>query len=200
MTKSASALATMVDDARQGDEHALAALMPIVYDELRRLAAAYMRRERPGQTLQPTALVHDVYLRLLQDAKLSWQSRAHFFGIAARSMRQILIERARTRRTAKRGGSQVRVTFEPGLLVAAPQSLDLEAVDEALTRLAAIDPDLAHLVDVRFFGGLSIQEAAEALNVSPATVKRRWALARAWLARELGPLDRPATGGPGGAP
>lgn len=200
MTKSASALATMVDDARQGDEHALAALMPIVYDELRRLAAAYMRRERPGQTLQPTALVHDVYLRLLQDAKLSWQSRAHFFGIAARSMRQILIERARTRRTAKRGGSQVRVTFDPGLLVAAPQSLDLEAVDEALTRLAAIDPDLAHLVDVRFFGGLSIQEAAEALNVSPATVKRRWALAKAWLARELGPLDRPAAGGPGGAP
>ena len=186
MTASPSAVATMVDNARQGDEQALAALLPLVYDELRRLAARYMRRERPGQTLQATALVHDAYLRLLRDSHLSWQNRAHFFGIAARSMRQILIERARTRGTAKRGGSRIRVTFEPGLIAAAQApELDLEALDEALTRLAALDAELARVVEVRFFGGLSIEETAEALNVSPATVKRRWTLAKAWLAREL---------------
>ena len=187
MDRSPTAVALMIDGARQGDEQALAALMPLVYDELRRLAAGYMRRERPGQTIQATALVHDAYLRLLQDTHLSWQNRAHFFGIAARSMRQILIERARTRGAAKRGGSRVRVTLDAGLVAAESRSLDFEALDEALTRLAAFDPDLAHLVDVRFFGGLSIEEAAEALSISPATIKRRWALARAWLARELAP-------------
>jgi len=191
MTDSAPDVAALVDSARGGDKQALAALLPLVYDELRRLAASHMRRERPGQTLQATALVHDVYLRLLQDSKLSWQNRAHFFGIAARSMRQILIERARTRDAAKRGGSRIRVTLDAGLIAADSRSLDFEALDEALTRLAALDPDLAHLVDVRFFGGLSIEEAAEALGVSPATVKRRWALAKAWLARELAPTGPP---------
>jgi RNA polymerase sigma factor (TIGR02999 family) len=176
----------MVDNARQGDEQALAALLPLVYDELRRLAARYMRRERPGQTLQATALVHDAYLRLLRDSQLSWQNRAHFFGIAARSMRQILIERARTRGAAKRGGSRIRVTLDAGLIAAAQApDLDLEALDEALTRLTALDTELARVVEVRFFGGLSIEETAEALNISPATVKRRWTLAKAWLAREL---------------
>ena len=178
-------MASLVDGARQGDEQALATLVPLVYDELRRLAASYLRRERPGQTLQATALVHDAYIRLLQDSHLSWQNRAHFFGIAARSMRQILIERARARGAAKRGGDRVRVTFDPGL-TPAPEPLDVEALDEALTRLAAFDPDLARVVEVRFFGGLSIEETGEALDVSPATVKRRWTLAKAWLARELG--------------
>jgi RNA polymerase sigma factor (TIGR02999 family) len=177
---------TLLGKASKGDHQALAALMPLVYDELRRLAASYMRRERPGQTLQPTALVHDVYLRLLGDTRLSWQNRAHFFGIAARSMRQILIERARARGTGKRGGDRVRVTFDAGIMAAPEQTLDLEALDEALSRLASFDPELARLVDVRFFGGLSIDEASEALGMSPATVKRRWALAKAWLARELG--------------
>lgn len=177
----------LLEGARQGDEQALATLMPLIYDELRRLAAGFLRRERPGQTLQPTALVHELYLRLLQDSHLSWQSRAHFFGIAARSMRQILVERARAHHAAKRGGGRVRITFDPELLVAASSPpLDLEALDEALTRLAAFDAELARTVEVRFFGGLSIDEAAEALQVSPATVKRRWTLARAWLARELG--------------
>jgi RNA polymerase sigma-70 factor (ECF subfamily) len=179
--------AALLDGARKGDPESLAALMPLVYDELRRLAASYLRRERAGQTLQPTALVHDVYLRLIGDAKLSWQNRAHFFGIAARSMRQILVERARARHADKRGGSRVRVTFDPAILVSPQATLDLEALDEALTRLAALDPELAQLVDLRFFAGLSIDEASEALGISPATLKRRWALARAWLARELGP-------------
>jgi RNA polymerase sigma factor (TIGR02999 family) len=186
MDRSPTAIASLVEDARLGNEEALAALIPLVYDELRRLAARYLRRERPGQTLQATALVHDVYLRLLRDSHLSWQNRAHFFGIAARSMRQILIERARARRAAKRGGDQVRVTFDPGLLATVPGSIDLEALDDALTRLAALDSDLARVVEVRFFGGLSIEETAEALGVSPATVKRRWTLAKAWLAREIG--------------
>jgi RNA polymerase sigma factor (TIGR02999 family) len=176
---------SLVDSARQGDQQALAKLMPVVYDEMRRLAASYLRRERPGQTLQATALVHEVYMRLLQDARLSWQNRAHFFGIAARSMRQILIERSRARKAAKRGGEQVRVTLDPGLMAAPSQGFDLEVLDDALTRLAAFDPELARVVEIRFFGGLSIEEAAEALDVSPATVKRRWTVAKAWLARDL---------------
>jgi RNA polymerase sigma factor (TIGR02999 family) len=176
-----------IESARRGDADALAALLPLVYGELRRLAASYLRRERAGQTLQPTALVHDVYLRLLGDAGLSWQSRAHFFGIAARSMRQILIERARARSAAKRGGSRVRVTLDAGLVAPEASQFDVEALDQALTRLEAFDAELARLVEMRFFAGLSIEETAEAMSLSPATVKRRWTLAKAWLARELGP-------------
>jgi RNA polymerase sigma factor (TIGR02999 family) len=185
MTSSKTTVAQLVESARRGDEQALSALMPLVYEELRRLAASYMRRERPGQTLQATALVHDAYIRLMQDSKLSWQNRSHFFGIAARSMRQILVERARARRAAKRGGSRIRVTLDAGLLATEAPAIDLEALDEALTRLEALDAELAQVVEVRFFGGLSIDEAAEALDVSPATIKRRWAVAKAWLAREL---------------
>jgi RNA polymerase sigma factor (TIGR02999 family) len=186
MDLSPADVGSLVDSARQGDQQALATLMPVVYDEMRRLAASYLRRERPGQTLQATALVHEVYMRLLQDAQLSWQNRAHFFGIAARSMRQILIERARARLAAKRGGDRVRVTFDPGMIVAVRDSIDVEALDDALTRLGAQDPELARVVEVRFFGGLSIEETAEAMGMSPATVKRRWTLAKAWLARDLG--------------
>jgi RNA polymerase sigma factor (TIGR02999 family) len=185
MTSSKTTVAQLVESARRGDEQALSALMPLVYDELRRLAASYMRRERPGQTLQATALVHDAYIRLMQDSKLSWQNRSHFFGIAARAMRQILVERARARHAVKRGGSRVRVTLDAGLLATEGPAIDLEALDEALTRLEALDAELARVVEVRFFGGLSIEEAAETLDVSPATVKRRWTVAKAWLAREL---------------
>src|SRR5882757_5096080 len=142
-SQSPAAVAALVDSARQGDEQALSTLVPLVYDELKRLAAAYLRRERGSPTLQATALVHDLYLRLLQDSQLSWQNRAHFFGIAARSMRHILVERARARGAAKRGGDQVRVTFDPELNIAASSTLDLEALDDALTRLASLDPDLA---------------------------------------------------------
>ena len=185
-------VASLIDGARQGNDAALAALMPLVYDELRRLAANYMHRERPGQTLQATALVHDVYLRLMKDANLSWQNRAHFFGIAARAMRQILIDKSRARASSKRGGSRVRISLDTGLAAPEPQALDLEALDEALTRLAAFDAELARLVDLRFFGGLSIEETGHALGLSPATVKRRWTVAKAWLARELTLSPRPA--------
>lgn len=158
----------------------------VVYGELRRLAAAYMRRERPGQTLQPTALVHEAYLKLLKDRPERWQNRAHFCAIAAHAMRQILIERARARDALKRGGGQPRVTFDEGLPAAAPdQSVDMIALDAALDRLAALDPGQARIVELRFFGGLSIEETAEAMKISPATVKRHWAAARAWLAKEL---------------
>ena len=161
------------------------ALLPLVYDELRRLAAAYLRRERPGQTLQPTALVHEAYLRLLKDKPGRWQNRAHFCAIAAHSMRQILIERARARGALKRGGVQARVTLDDSLLPTQSPGIDLLALDDALQRLDAIDPEQARLVELRFFGGLTIEETAEAMDISAATVKRHWTVARAWLAREL---------------
>jgi RNA polymerase sigma factor (TIGR02999 family) len=170
------------------EERPVDALLPVVYEELRRLAAAYLRRERPGQTLQPTALVHEAYLRLMKDRPDRWQNRAHFCAIAAHSMRQILIERARARGAQKRGGAQPRVTLDEALVAADGSdspSVDLVALDDALQRLEALDPDQARLVELRFFGGLTIEETAEAMKISPATVKRHWTVARAWLAREL---------------
>jgi RNA polymerase sigma factor (TIGR02999 family) len=160
------------------------ALAPLVYDELRRLAGAYMRRERPGQTLQATALVHEAYLRLA-DAGAPWHDKRHFVGIAARSMRQILVERARARGAQKRWAGLDRVTICDSLAVAAHQDAMLPALDEALERLERIDAEQARIVELRFFAGLSIEDTADALGLSPATVKRRWALARAWLHREL---------------
>ena len=162
-------------------------LAVLVYNELRRLAAAYMRRERPGQTIQATALVHEAYLRLA-DVGTPWKDERHFVGIAARSMRQILVERARARGAQKRWGGLDRVSLIDSLIGAAGPTGDeamLPALDEALTRLEQLDPEQARIVELRFFGGLSIEEAATALEMSPATLKRRWALARAWLFREL---------------
>lgn len=159
-------------------------LAPLVYDELRRLAASYMRRERPGQTLQATALVHEAYMRLAT-AGTPWTDKRHFIGIAARSMRQILVERARARGAQKRWAGLDRVSMTDSLAVAADPESMLPALDEALERLAAIDAEQARIVELRFFVGLSIEEAADALDMSPATLKRRWALARAWLFREL---------------
>ncbi len=171
--------------ADKGERQSVDTLLPLVYQELRRLAASYLRRERPGQTLQPTALVHEAYLRLLKDNPERWQNRAHFCAIAAHSMRQILIERARARGALKRGGLRPRVTLDEGLLGGPERSIDLVALDEALERLAAFDPEQARLVELRFFGGLTVEETADAMGSSPATVKRHWAVARAWLAREL---------------
>lgn len=159
-------------------------ILPLVYDELRRLARRYMARERPGQSLQATALVHEVYLRLLKEKERPWRNRTHFYAIAANSMRRILVERARARAAGKRGGSRVRVSMSEEI-VAGESSIDLLALDEALSKLAAFDSQLAHVVELRFFGGLSIEEAAEAIMASPATVKRSWSTARAWLKREL---------------
>ena len=176
----------LVARASRGDRPSLDTLLPLVYDELRRLAAHYLRGERPRQTLQPTALVHEAYLRLLKDRPDRWQNRAHFCAIAAHLMRQILIERARARDAQKRGGGAPRVTFDEALPVTAPGGhVDLIALDSALERLAALDADHARIVELRYFGGLTIEETADAMGTSPATVKRHWALARAWLAREL---------------
>jgi len=186
---SARDLEQLVDQARQGSEEALAALLPVVYDELRRLAASYLRRERPGQTLQPTALVHEAYLRLAKARDLSWQNRSHFLAIAANSMRQILVERARGRHALKRGGARERITLDEGRLAAPAPEVDVLALDQALTRLAALDAEQARIVELRYFGGLTIEEVAETLDRSPATVKRAWTVARAWLHRELGGLE-----------
>lgn len=155
-----------------------------VYHELRRLANAYMRRERPGQTLQATALVHEAYLRLA-DAGIHWKDRNHFIGVAARSMRQILVDRARARGAQKRWGGMDRVSLTDALAKAAQEDAILPALDEALTRLEQIDPEEARIVELRYFVGLTNEEAAEALKISVATLKRRWAHARAWLFREL---------------
>jgi len=163
------------------------------YDELRLIAHSRLRRERAGETLQTTGLVNEAYLRLLKDATLSFANRAHFLGIAAQAMREILVERARARGAAKRGGARARVTLEDNLAPSPGASVDVLALDEALERLHALDPQQARIVEARFFGGLTIEETAEALAISPATVKRDWSVARAWLFRELSP-------GAGGAP
>jgi RNA polymerase sigma factor (TIGR02999 family) len=175
--------------AASGDDKAVSQLMPLVYDELRRLAASYIRRERPGQTLQATALVHEAYVRLINEKAHSWQNRTHFLAIAALSMRQILVQRARARRAAKRGGDPARITLDEQLLPAAKpdasDEVDLVALDEALTRLATLNARHAKVVELRYFGGLGVEETAAALDISSATVKRDWTLARAWLRREL---------------
>jgi RNA polymerase sigma factor (TIGR02999 family) len=179
-------LSRLLADASAGKREALDTLLPLVYDELHRQAEAYMRRERPGHTIQATALVHEAYLRLMKEPNTRWQNRAHFCAIAAHSMRQILVERARARRRLKRAGDQQRITLSDAIPAAAPdEGLDVELLDGSLTRLAELDPELARLVELRFFGGLSIEETSEVLGVSPATVKRHWATARAWLKREM---------------
>jgi RNA polymerase sigma factor (TIGR02999 family) len=155
-----------------------------VYRELRKLASHYMRRERPGQTIQATALVHEAYLRLA-GAGSPWNDERHFVGIAARAMRQILVERARARGAQKRWAGLNRVSLSEALVAAGSEDDMLPALDQALTRLEALDPEQARIVDLRYFVGLSIEEAAQALEMSPATLKRRWSLARAWLLREL---------------
>jgi RNA polymerase sigma factor (TIGR02999 family) len=159
-------------------------MVPLVYNELRRLAGAYLRRERPGQTLQATALVHEVFLKLAGGGA-PWTDKRHFLGIAARSMRQILVERARSRGAQKRWAGMDRVTLTDMIAQGQPGDAMLPALDEALDRLEQIDPEQARIIELRYFVGLSIEEAAEVLGMSPATLKRRFALARAWLFRDL---------------
>jgi RNA polymerase sigma factor (TIGR02999 family) len=171
-------------------------LLPAVYAELRRLAAALSGRLRPGQTLQPTALVHEAYLRLVRDRDPGWEGRRHFFGAAARAMREILIEQARRKATAKRGGGSGRVELGEGLALIAPPADDLLALDEALGRLQAAKPDLAEVVLLRYYTSLSFEESASVVGRSVSTVKRQWRYARAWLARQLGEGRPPGTGEP----
>ena len=169
----------------KGDRHAFDALMPEVRKELHRLAAHYMAEERPGHDLQPTALINEAYLRLVDWKNIQWADRAHFFAMAANVMRRVLVDYARNRDRVKRGGEAIHVSFIEAAKVPTPQSADVLALDKALQELEAIDPRKSQIVEMRFFSGLSQEEIAEALNVSVATVRRDWSLARAWLSREL---------------
>jgi len=159
--------------------------MPLVYGELRRLAGHYLRKERSDHTLQSTALVHEAYLRLAGQSPPEWQNRAHFFGIAARIMRQILVEHARARDAAKRGGGACRLTLDAAVAISDRTDVDILELDRALTGLAELDPQQSRIVELRFFGGLTIEDTSEVLGISPATVKRDWVTARAWLYRAM---------------
>jgi RNA polymerase sigma-70 factor (ECF subfamily) len=169
---------------RQGDRDALDRLIPLVYEELHRMAGRYLRRERPGHTLQPSAIVNEAYLRLLGRQGADWQDRAHFFAVAAQSMRRILVEHARHRAAKKRGGQGTRYLLDT-VVMTEPRTVDLIAVDDALGKLTALDPEQGRVVELRFFGGLTEEETAQALEVSLTTVHRKWLLAKAFLHREL---------------
>ena len=175
----------LLNDWSKGDQTALDQLMPLVYAELHRLAASYLSRERSDHTLQPTALVNEAYLRLIDQNSLAWQNRAQFFGIAAQMMRRILVNHARDRHADKRGGHALRLSLDDAISFFEERDVNLVALDDALQAPATLDPRQSQIVELRFFGGLTIEEVAAQLHTSPATVKRRWALAQAWLYRDL---------------
>ncbi len=186
MPSSPKEVTQLLADWRGGSHQALEELMPLVYQELHRLADHYLRRERVGHTLQATALINEAYLRIINQEAVNWQNRAHFFGVAAQMMRRILVDHARSHLYAKRGGGAQKLTINEALDV--PQQerdLDLVALDDALQRLEQIDPQQSKIIELRFFGGLTIEETAEVLGISPATIKREWNWAKAWLYREL---------------
>ena len=170
---------------RQGDRQALDALIPLVYEELRRIAQHFLQREKPGHTLQSTALVHEAYVRMVGQNLPQWQSRAHFFGIAAQLMRQILVDHARSRQAAKRGGDVFKISLDESTALPEQKDLDLIALDDALKSLSELDSQQSRIVELRYFAGLTIEDTSEVLGISPATVKRDWATARAWLQREM---------------
>jgi len=174
----------LIEHVRSGDQLRLNEMLPLVYGDLKRIARRYERRERQGGTLQATALVNEAYLRLAQDTDLSFQNRAHLLGIAARAMREILIEHARARGAQKRGGHDVRVTLDDNVMAPGGE-VDMLVLNAALEKLAALDARQAQIVELRFFGGLTIEETGEVLGIAPATVKRAWTVARAWLYREV---------------
>ncbi|HLV87775.1 MAG TPA: sigma-70 family RNA polymerase sigma factor [Candidatus Sulfotelmatobacter sp.] len=169
----------------RGEQHAASKLIPVVYDELRRLAASYMRRERIDHTLQATALVNEAYLKLVEQRSVDWQSRAHFFGIAAQLMRRILIDHARGQLRQKRGGEMQMVSLDEAFVFSEQQGDELLAINDSLEKLTKVDPRQARVVELRFFGGLTVEEAAQVLGVSPKTVKRDWNVAKAWLYADL---------------
>jgi RNA polymerase sigma factor (TIGR02999 family) len=189
-TPSSGAVTELLRAWSDGDDGALARLTPLVETELRRLARAYMGRERRGHTLQPTALVNEAFLRLTDARQVRWQDRAHFLGISARLMRRVLVDHARSRGFRKRGGGAQRVTLDEALIAPPEPALDLVALDRALEALAEADVRKSRVIELRFFGGLSVEETAEVLHVSPQTIKRDWRLAKLWLLRELDGEDR----------
>jgi RNA polymerase sigma factor (TIGR02999 family) len=182
---SSSQVSKLLVNWRRGDQGAREALIPLVYNELRRLARLHLRRERPDHTLQSAALVHEAYLRLIRQDHPQWQNRAHFFGVAAQLMRHILVDHARNRAAAKRGAGAPRLSLDEEVALPQARDVDIVALDDALNQLAALDPQQSRVVELRFFGGLSIEETSVVLGISPATVKREWATARAWLQREM---------------
>ena len=185
MTRSSHQVTELLLAWGDGDEVARDQLMTVVYEELHRLARKHMAREPRGHTLQTSALVHEAFLRLIGQRNVHWQNRAHFFGLTAQMMRRILVDYARNRRFAKRGGGARRVSLDEALIISDERSAEVVALDEALERLSVIDPRKSQLVELRFFAGMSIEETAELLNVSPGTVMRDWTLAKAWLRREI---------------
>jgi RNA polymerase sigma factor (TIGR02999 family) len=178
-------LTQLLIDWSNGDAQALEKLTPLVYRDLHRLAQRYFRSESPGHTLQSTALVHEAYLRLIDQRNTRWQNRAHFFGISAQLMRRILVDHARARKAGKRGGHAAMIQIDESVAAPEQQNLDLVALDDCLKALSGIDPQQARVVELRYFAGLTVEETAEVMHVSPTTVKREWRLARAWLHREI---------------
>ncbi|HUJ22600.1 MAG TPA: sigma-70 family RNA polymerase sigma factor [Bryobacteraceae bacterium] len=185
MNTSPQALTQLLVEWGNGDHQALEKLTPLVYQELKRLASSYLRRERRDHTLESTALVHEAWLRLFDQRQVRWQNRAQFFGIAAEMIRRILIDHARSRQAAKRGDGALKLSLDEALGTPDRRDFDLMALDDALQDLAKLDPQQGRLVELRYFAGLSIEESAEVLGISPATVKREWTAAKAWLYREL---------------
>lgn len=185
MTPAPHEVTQLLIDWSSGNQAALDKLMPLVYEELHRLAHRYMGRERPGHTLQTSGLVNEAYLRLIDQSRVHWQNRSHFYGIAAQLMRRILVDHARSRQYGKRGGNARHVSLDEGVIVSQERGAEVVALDEALRGLATIDERKSQIVELRFFGGLSIEETAEVLQVSPGTVMRDWTLAKAWLRREM---------------
>ena len=179
----------LLADASNGDQAALDALLPVVYNELRRLADHYLRQERPDHTLQATALVHEAYLRLVDQTNISWQNRAHFFSVAAQVMRHILVDRARAHKAGKRGGGEQKISLDEAISFFEQRDVNLVALDEALNELAKLDAQQSRIVELRFFGGLTIEESAEVLKITPGTVRYDWRMARAWLHRALSTTD-----------
>lgn len=187
MTAPPNQVTLLLQEWSEGDENALARLIPLVHDELHRLAHQHMRRESAGHVLQTSALINEAYLRLVDQPLIRWEGRAHFFGIAARLMRHVLVDEARKRNAAKRGGSFIQVPLDEANAVVQEQAANVAALDDALQRLETSDERQGKIVELRFFGGLSIEETAQVLKVSPGTVMRDWTFARAWLRNEMTP-------------
>jgi RNA polymerase sigma factor (TIGR02999 family) len=185
MDRAAADVTRLLQEWTNGEEQALDRLVPQIHRELRKLAASYLRKERPEHTLQPTALVNEAFLKLIDQRAVKWQNRAHFFGIAAQAMRRILVDHARARGAGKRGDGIRNVPLDDALMAGGMIDIDLLALDAALTRLAVIDPQQSRVVELRFFGGLTMEETAEVMHISPATVGREWRMAKSWLFAEI---------------